>query len=394
MFTEQINTIADEIYPTLVEIRRAIHQNPELAFEEFETAKLVTSYLDKWGIEYESGISKTGIVAIIRGAKEGKTVALRADMDALPITENGTYDYHSKNSGKMHACGHDAHTAALLGSVYILNSLKQHISGNVKFIFQPAEEGVGGAKPMIDSGCLENPHVDAVVAGHVMSHFPVGSLMVKHGAIMASPDEFEIIIHGNGGHGAYPHRCIDPIVIAAQVVCALQSIVSRNINPLEPCVITVGYLHAGTATNIIPDTAIITGTARTLSTSVRDTIAMMIEQVAGGVITGMGGNYDYSFSYLYPPTINDDKVTDEFAASAGKIIGKENIIWGTEPSMGGEDFSFFLQERPGTFFHIGCGNSEKGFIHPIHSSQFNLDEECIKITAKCFSQFAIDFLTK
>jgi amidohydrolase len=392
MFTEEIKKISKEIQEKLINIRRTIHMHPELAFEEHATAQLIYNYLKDLDIEVTPGIAKTGVVGLIRSNQPGKTVAIRADMDALPMTEENECEYKSTVPGKMHACGHDVHVTCLLGAAEILSRLKGKLNGNIKLLFQPAEEGVGGALPMIEEGVLENPKVDACIAAHVWPDIPAGKIVVKNGPIMASPDDFEIIIKGKSGHGAMPHAAVDPIVIGCHVVNTLQTIVSRKIDPLNPAVISICYFHSGTCTNVIPDTATIKGTARTIDPELRRKIASLIEETVAGVVKAMGGEYEFDFKYLYPPTINDNIITDVLANSASKIIGKSNILWGREPSMGGEDFAYFAEKVPSTFFRLGCGNPEKGITHPIHSTKFDVDEDCIAVGASILTQFAVDYL--
>lgn len=394
MFTEEIKKISKEIQEKLINIRRTIHMHPELAFEEHATAQLIYNYLKDLDIEVTPGIAKTGVVGLIRSNQPGKTVAIRADMDALPMTEENECEYKSTVPGKMHACGHDVHVTCLLGAAEILSRLKGKLNGNIKLLFQPAEEGVGGALPMIEEGVLENPKVDACIAAHVWPDIPAGKIVVKNGPIMASPDDFEIIIKGKSGHGAMPHAAVDPIVIGCHVVNTLQTIVSRKIDPLNPAVISICYFHSGTCTNVIPDTATIKGTARTIDPELRRKIASLIEETVAGVVKAMGGEYEFDFKYLYPPTINDNIITDVLANSASKIIGKSNILWGREPSMGGEDFAYFAEKVPSTFFRLGCGNPEKGITHPIHSTKFDVDEDCIVAGASILAQFAVDYLNR
>jgi amidohydrolase len=391
MYSEKIKNISNEIFHKLVSIRRDIHMNPELAFEEYRTADLIHKYLKDLSIEHSTQIAKTGIVGIIPGRHPGKTIALRADMDALPVNEENDIDYKSRIPGKMHACGHDVHITCLLGAAEILKRLQDDLCGNVKLIFQPAEEGVGGALPMIEEGILDHPSVDACVAAHAWSDVPVGKVLVKYGPIMASPDEFEIIIKGKGSHGAMPHTAVDPIIIGCQVVNALQTIVSRRFDPLDPIALSICYFHAGTCENVIPDNAVIKGTVRTFDIELRKKAANLIEEITSGIVKSMGGEYEFLFKYLYPPTVNDKKITDILAQSASKIIGNQNIMWGDRPSMGGEDFAYFAERVPSTYFRLGCGNPEKGLIHPIHNSKFDVDEECIKIGAAILAQCAMDY---
>jgi len=318
--------LCDKYFPDMVKIRRTLHMYPETAFLEYRTSEYIKEVLKKLNIPYKS-VAKTGIVADITGSGAGKTLAFRADMDALDIYEENDVPYKSKTDGVMHACGHDAHMATLLGAAMVLNELKDKIKGKIRLIFQPAEEGDGGALPMIKEGALEG--VSAVVAAHVMSDIPCGKVLVKEGAIMASCDDFKITVIGRGGHGAYPHKTIDPIVIGANIVNGLQKIVSRKINPLEPCVITVGYFHAGTCTNVIPGTAEIGGTFRALSNEVRESLPKLIEECAKNQAKSFGGDCDVKFFFQFAPVINDKHITQEFAKSCKKAIGNENVIWGT-----------------------------------------------------------------
>lgn len=392
MSTKEIKLLADEVFGELIRVRRMIHQNPELAFDEHNTAAVIRAFLEREKIPYKDKVAGTGIAAFIEGSGEGPVVAVRADMDALPITEELESEYKSAIPGLMHACGHDAHIAAALGAGYILNRLRGRFRGGVKLIFQPGEEDAGGADPMIGEGVLDDPKVSAIVAGHVMPELPVGQIRIRHGAVMAAPDDFEIIIKGRGGHGAAPHNTVDPIVTACKVVDVLQSIVSRRIDPTNPCVISVCYFNAGNCNNVIPDTATIGGTVRTLEPGLRGRIEGMMRETVSAVAHSMGAECEFSFDYMYPPVINDRGITDAFALSSEKVVGRENVVWGDAPSMGGEDFAYFLEKIPGTFFHLGCGNEERGIIHPIHSARFDIDEGCIKVGAALFAQFAMDYL--
>ncbi len=392
MYTDTINTLSQTIKENLINIRREIHMYPETGYEETRTAALICKTLDKLNINYKSNIAKTGVVGIIKCKGPGKTLAIRADMDALPIIEDNNCSYKSQIHGKMHACGHDVHVASLLGAAEILSNLKDRLNGNIKLIFQPAEEMSGGALPMINEGVLKNPNVDACIAAHVWPEVEVGSIEVKHGPIMASPDEFTILIKGKGGHGAAPHTTIDPILMACRVIDGLQSIVSRNIDPVEPFVISACSIHSGSCFNVIPETATIQGTVRTLNPALREQVPSLIEKLVAGIVNLMGGKYEFDFNYLYPPTINDRKITDLLSQSASKIIGKDKLTFSDVPSMGGEDFAYFAERVPSTLFRLGSANKNKGIIHPLHSNKFDVDEDCISIASAILSQFAVDFL--
>ncbi|NLY43238.1 MAG: amidohydrolase [Clostridiaceae bacterium] len=394
MTTQEIRNISRQIENKLISIRRKLHMHPELAFEEAETSRFICNYLKELGIEVTDNIAKTGVVGLIRSGYPGKTIALRADMDALPILEENNCAYASTIPGKMHACGHDVHVTCLLGAAEVLMRLKDKIKGNIKLIFQPAEEGAGGALPMIEEGILSNPSVDACIAAHVWPEVPVGKIEVKQGPIMASPDDFELIIKGKGGHGAEPHATVDPISIGCQVVNALQTIVSRRMDPLMPAVISICSFQSGSCTNVIPDIAVLKGTARTFDPAMRKKMADMIEEIAGGIIKAMGGDYELNYRYLYPPTINDSTITNMLAASAVKIVGAENVLWSEKPSMSGEDFAYFAERVPSSLFRLGCSNPAKGISASLHSPTFDVDEKCIAIGTSVLAQFALDFLNQ
>jgi amidohydrolase len=390
--TDEINGILLDAYPELVEARRRIHMYPELAFNEEKTAELVAGYLRSLGVETTTGIAKTGVVGLIRGACEGATVALRADMDALPVTEENDCGYKSRVPDAMHACGHDVHVACLLGAAKVLSKIKDKLKGNVKLIFQPAEEGVGGALPMIKEGVLENPHVDACAALHVWPDMPAGKAAVHYGTIYSARDSFEIAIKGKGGHGAMPHLAVDPIITGALVVNALYSLVNKKINALNPVVLSICTFNAGTCENIIPDKALITGTVRTVDDETKEKIPAVMEKIIAGVTEGSGTGYEFDFREGYPATINDDRITDIIVDSASKIIGADNVQICRRPIMVSEDFSFFSRSVPGTYFRLGCADNESGVSHPLHSPKFNVDEKCIITGAGILAQFAYDYL--
>lgn len=381
----------------IIENRRHIHQNPELSFKEFNTMRYVCSQLDEIGVSYTQGIAETGILVCINGEKQTespKTLLIRADMDALPICEVSDKPYRSINDGIMHACGHDAHTAILIEVCRVLNAFKADFSGTVKLVFQPGEETRGGAKPMIDSGVLKNPDTDACIALHMDPDIPSGKIRVKPGSLYASPDDFYITVIGRGGHGAEPHRCIDPIAVSAEIINALMNIVSREIDPFDEAVVSVGSIHSGTATNIIPDTAEISGTARSLTNEVRAQLKKRIGETAQGICAAHGAKCEYSFSELFPPLINDRELSERLYRVACRIIGEENCIFGGRATMAGEDFSYFSQERPSVLFKLGCRNEELGIIAPIHHNKFDIDESTMKYGAAVFCEFAVDFLNR
>ncbi len=369
----------NEIFSELVEIRRDFHANPELSEKEFRTSDKICEILKNLNIEYTKNVAETGIVGIIRGKKGGKTVAARADIDALPIVEKNDVPYKSKNCGVMHACGHDIHTTVLIGVAKILKELELELEGNVKLLFQPAEETVGGAKRMVQEGCLKNPDVDYVVGLHVQSYIDAGKIELKYGKLNAQTDELIITIIGKSGHGAYPDTSIDAIVIAANVITALQTLVSRNISPLNSVVLSLGQINGGTKNNIICDSVEIKGILRTLDSETRDYAIKRIQEITTNICDAYGGNCLIEIKDGYRYLINSDEVVDIIYNTAKEIIGEENIQFKEMPSMGGEDFSYFMDDNvKGAFYHLGCGNKEKGITSPLHSDSFDVDENCIK----------------
>ncbi|BAZ07904.1 M20 metallopeptidase family protein [Calothrix sp. NIES-3974] len=374
------------LQPQLVEWRRNFHQKPELGFQEQLTAEFICQKLKAWGIEHESGIAKTGIVAIIRGEKPGfgKVLAIRADMDALPIQEQNQVPYRSQHDGIMHACGHDGHTAIALGTAYYLHQHRDRFNGIVKIIFQPAEEGPGGAKPMITAGVLKNPDVDAIIGLHLWNNLPLGTVGVRSGALMAAVECFDCTILGQGGHGAMPHQTVDSIVVAAQVVNALQTIVSRNVNPLDAAVVTIGELHAGTKRNVIADTARMSGTIRYFNPDLADFFQNKIETVIAGVCASNGAKYDFQHYRLYPPVINHPDITHLVQSVATQVVETPLGVVPECQTMGGEDMSFFLQEVPGCYFFLGSANPQLNLAYPHHHPRFDFDETALAMGVEIF----------
>ena len=364
--------------------RRHLHAHPELGMQEFETSKFVANRLRELGLEVTTGIATTGVVGLLRGGRPGKTVLLRADMDALPIDEQNEVAYKSLTSGVMHACGHDGHTAILLNAARVLTERRHKLAGNVKFLFQPCEERPpGGAKPMIAEGVLENPHVDAVFGLHLAQEMPVGTISAQAGPIMAAADMFRIDITGKGGHAAYPHLCVDAALIAAQVLVALHAIVSREVKPTEPAVITVGMIQAGSAPNVIPGTALLRGTVRTFDKELRQSLAKRVEEVAVNVATAMRGEAVTNYEFGYPATVNESTMTDLVAGVAADIVGADRILT-RDQAMGGEDFSYFLEQRPGCFFNLGTRNEDRGLIWGHHHPRFDIDEAALPVGINMF----------
>lgn len=391
--SEQINRIEAE----LKENRRYIHMHPELSFREYNTSSFIQKKLDEMGIKYVSGIAENGICAYIYGNKNiesesMKSILIRADMDALPIDEVSDKPYKSQNKNVMHACGHDAHVAVLLGVCKVLNNFKDKFGGVVKAVFQPGEETSGGALPMIEEGVLENPHTDVCVALHCDSDLDCGTIRVKPGSLYASPDDFRITVKGKGGHGAEPHNCIDPIMISASIIQALNNLISRETDPFDNAVISVGSIHGGSATNIIPDSVEIQGTARSLTNEVRGFLKRRIGETAEGICKTFGAECEYEYTELFPPLINDEKLAEDVYDSACRSIGKDKCFWGGAPTMAGEDFSYFSQNRPSVLFKLGCRNKSLGIVSPIHHSSFDIDENCLKTGVKVFVGFVLDYL--
>lgn len=391
-FKEEAISIKDE----LISIRRRLHENPELGMEEYKTSKFIKGFLKNEGIEFTE-VAKTGVCGLIRGTKGdnlNKTIALRGDIDGLPILDKKSCDYSSKIEGKMHACGHDGHTTILLGAAKLLNKNKHLFSGNVKFFFEPAEETIGGARFMINDGVLENPRVDCVCGLHVEETLECGTIMIKEGVVNAASDQFTIKINGSGGHGAYPHTTVDPIVIASHIVLALQTIVSREINTSNPAVITVGSIHGGTAQNIIPEEATISGIIRTMSKEDRGFAKERLIEIVEGICKSSRATADINIEESYPNLYNDEYMVKLFKNSAEKILGKENILVQKYPKMGVESFAYFANERPGVFYFLGSGNKEKNIIYPAHSSLFDIDEECLPLGVAMQCQMAVEYLTR
>lgn len=383
---------AGQFEDEVIEIRRKIHSNPELSFKEFETSKLVASKLKSLGIEVRTNVGGTGVVGLLKGAKKGKVVGLRADMDALPVSEDVDVSFKSKNPGSMHACGHDTHVAMLLGAAMLLAKHKKDLAGSVKFLFQPAEEhgGSGGAKPMIEDGAMRNPKVDYVFGLHIMSDTPSKTFALRGGALMAAPDSFTITVLGKGGHGSQPNKAIDPIFVAAHVITALQGVKSRMMEQTKPLVVSVCSIHSGTKDNIIPDDAVLQGTIRTLDEAFRVKAKKYVARVTNSVCKAFGARCKVEFMEdAYPVTYNDEKVAKRAFKILRQIKGTKTIE--IEPIMGGEDFSRFLQKAPGVFYFLGTRNKERGCVAPNHSSKFKVDEEVLKYGSVSLAKLAMEF---
>ncbi|MEW8956327.1 M20 family metallopeptidase [Clostridium sp.] len=381
-----------KIEKEIIEIRRDFHQHPEIGFEEFRTSGKIKEFLEKEGIPYRE-VAGTGVCAIIEGKEKGKTIALRGDIDGLPLEDKKDASYKSKIEGRMHACGHDAHTSILLGAAKILNSHKDKIKGNVKLLFEPAEETVGGARFMIKEGVLEEPYVDCILGLHVAEQIEVGKVGIKYGVFNAASNPFTIKIKGKGGHGAHPEDTVDPIVIACHVVTALQTIVSREIAPVYPGVVTVGAIHGGTAQNIIPSEVEIKGIMRTLTNEHRELVKRRLVEITEGICKAMRGDSEIDIEESYPCLYNDDKVMNHLKISAEKVLGKENINILEHPSMGVESFAYFSNERPSAFYFLGVQNKEKGIVNPAHGCYFDIDEKSLALGIAIQCTAAFDYLT-
>lgn len=370
------------LYPKLVELRRDFHMYPEVSLQEIETPKKIVNYLENLDVEVRTGVGGNGVVGTIRGGKPGKTIALRADFDALPIQDQKKVPYKSKIPGVMHACGHDLHTAALLGVANVLSQVKDDIEGDVVLIHQFAEEvAPGGAEAMIRDGCLDG--VDEIYGAHVWADDPIGHLLFHDGYTMAAADTFDITISGKGGHGAMPHQTVDPIVIASHVILSLQQIASRITDPLKSVVVTVGSIHSGDAHNVIADQAIIKGTVRTFDNEVRDRAESMISQLSDMTCKAYGAQAEVHYNRGHMALKNHKDQTEKASSLARSLFGAKNVF-DKEPIMGAEDFSFYLNEVPGTFFFVGGRNPEINAVYPHHHPNFDVDERAILNIGKMF----------
>lgn len=376
----------------LAGLRTAIHRHPELGHEEFETAALVERTLAELGVPSRR-MAGTGVVALVEGASPGACVGLRADMDALPIQDAKTGDVRSLIPGVMHACGHDAHTACLLGAARLLAANKKFFSGSVKLLFQPAEESDGGALPMIQEGAMDAPRVEAMFGLHTDPSCETGRVRVADGCVHAASDGFDIVIKGGGGHGAYPHTAADVLYTACMCVNALQSVVSRSVPPLEPAVVTVGELHAGTARNIIPTRAALSGTIRTLSPETRGLVIRRVREIVDGVCRANGADFEFSLIPGYPMLINDPAVTALVRETAAAMLGAENVGQAA-PSLGVEDFAYFAERIPSCFFNLGVRSEAKGIVHPLHAALYDADPDALPIGAALMASAAAAFLSK
>ncbi|MEM4098066.1 MAG: amidohydrolase [Candidatus Micrarchaeaceae archaeon] len=375
----------------IIELRELLHSQPELAHREFSTNKILLEYLQKLDLDIKSPVAGTGIIATLRGKGKGKTVAIRADMDALPIQEENNLPFKSLHDGIMHACGHDAHMSMVYGAIKVLSDLKDQFDGNIRVIFQPAEEEgtLGGAKPMIEEGALKD--VDYILGMHVWEDLPEGKIGYKAGPLLASADMFNAMIIGKGGHAASPHMAVDPIVISARIIETLQTIASREIDPLESVVITIGSINGGSAPNVIPERVELRGTIRTLNNEIRNTMEQRLKRIFDGITRSSNATFDLRYIYGYPATINDKKVTEIVKESLSNLFGADTIVE-VKPTLAGEDFSYYLQRTPGTYLVLGLYNEKLGYIYPTHNPKFNLNENILPIGAAALVESALTLL--
>ncbi|RDV28700.1 M20 family metallopeptidase [Lysinibacillus capsici] len=387
---EKLFTLLDANYNEMVGIRRHLHEYPELSFEEVETPSYIATFHRELGHVVREGVGGRGVVAILRGGKPGKTVALRADFDALAIQEENDVPYKSKIAGKMHACGHDGHTATLLGLAKALNAMRDQIEGNVVFIHQHAEEvAPGGAKPMIEDGCLEG--VDVIFGTHLWAPTPLGEILVKDGAIMAAADKVEITVQGKGGHGAEPHHSIDAVTLASQFVVNAQQLVSRRIDPLKSAVLTIGHFEAINPFNVIADRVVLAGTIRTFEEEVRIQMEQELEAVLNATCLAFGASYEYRYTRGYPPVYNHQRETEFLEQLASTVPGVDQVIT-CPPFMIGEDFAYYLEKVPGTFFFTGAKKPEWETAYPHHHARFDFDERAMLIAAKTLGKATLTYL--
>lgn len=386
---EKIQELSAQIFDKVVGFRQHLHANPELSFHEYETSKFIKQQLTDWGISFTE-MANTGVVGLIKGIKPSdKIIALRADMDALPILEANDKPYKSKNEGVMHACGHDVHSSSLLGTAYILNQLKEEFGGTIKLIFQPAEELLpGGASIMIKEGVLENPKPQHIVGQHVMPLIESGKVGFRSGIYMASTDELYVTVTGKGGHGAQPHQNIDPVLITAHILVALQQIVSRRSDPRLPSVLSFGKMNANGATNIIPNEVKLEGTFRTLNEDWRNEAHQLMKKMAEGIAESMGGSCDFDIHRGYPFLINEEKLTANARAFAEDFLGKENVI-DLDIWMAAEDFAYYSQVTDACFYRLGTGNEAKKTTYSVHTPNFDIDEDALKTSTGLMAYIAL-----
>lgn len=381
-----------QIQDELTEWRRTFHEYPELGFQEERTSIIVADYLENLGLEVQTNVGKTGVVGLLRGKRPGKTIGLRADMDALPIQEDNQVEYRSKIAGVAHLCGHDAHTSMLMGAAKLLTERGQPEQGNIKFVFQPAEEGLAGADAMIQDGLLEyEPRIDAMAALHVDPFQDTGQLSVTRGVAGASTDTIELKIIGKGGHAARPHQAVDAIVVAAQVINGIQYIASRLVDPLETVVVTIGKIEGGFMENVIAPEVNMKGTIRTLSPEVRAQVPQLLHQTISGITASLGASYELTIHKGYPPVVNHDEMLDLIIETSEQLFEEVRWEYG-KASTGGEDFAFYSEKVPAAMFRLGISNGQSETRYPLHHPQFDLDEQALPIGAAMLAAIGLHYI--
>jgi amidohydrolase len=394
MLLPTIQKLSQQYAAEVISFRRHLHTHPELSYQEFNTAKYIAQKLKEFGLNPQEGVAQTGVVVLIEGNNPStKTIALRADIDALPITEQNVVDYKSINPGVMHACGHDVHTSSLLGTAKILQAIKDHFEGSIKLIFQPGEEkNPGGASIMIKEGVLQNPAPTSIIGQHVFPLLPVGKIGFREGKYMASSDEIYLKVIGKGGHGATPELTIDPVVIASHIIIALQQVISRNASPKQPTVLTFGKITADGATNIIPDEVNVAGTFRALDETWRADGLTKIKKMAEGIAEGMGGRCEVDIHHGYPYLENSPQLTQRIKQAAAEYVGSENVV-DIDLTLGSEDFAYYSQLIPASFYRLGTRNEAKGITSYVHTPTFDIDEDALAIAPGLMAWMAISELT-
>lgn len=393
MKSEKMIALASQLQEELIQVRRKIHSHPELGHEEYETAAFLQEQLSGLDLEVQGNVAETGVVALLRGGKEGKTILLRADIDALPIQEKTGLPFTSECDGKMHACGHDAHAAVLIGAAKILVERKDQLKGNVKFVFQPAEEiSPTGSACMLQAGVMENPRVDAVAATHMWPDLPAGQYGIRTGAVMAAPDFFRLELKGSGSHGSQPEKGVDPILMGHEIYGAFQNIPIRFAGVLNPVVVSVTRFCAGTCNNAFPDTGVLEGTVRSYDEALRNQIPEVMEEIVRSTVNRYGASYEFHYRKGPMAVVNDERMARLAVDSVTKLYGEGAVADTPYPAMTGEDFSLYMQQAPGVFFWTGVKNSEKGSIYPLHDPRFTIDESVLWRTAAVMAQLALDYL--
>jgi len=384
----RLDVAAARVSPDLVELRKTLHQHPELAFEEYETARAVKAFLERLGLSVKTGVGKTGVVAVLEGAQPGRTIGIRADMDALPIHEQTGLPFASKLAGKMHACGHDVHTVIALGVAAALAEIKDLVKGRIKFIFQPAEETLSGARAMIADGALEDPKLDLILGYHNWPAVPAGKVGYNAGAVTSAADAFDVTLRGRDGHGAHPHLAVDALAAGAYFVAQLQTVVSREVKPVSPAVVTVGEFHAGRARNVIAGAAELKGIVRTLEPGLSERIEAAVRRMLEGIKTGMRVDYTLAWNRMAPALRNDPQVLKRVLSSAREALGADNVLELPEPSMGSEDFAWFAERVPAA--HLRIGSKIDGLDTAIHRSDYDCNELAIPVGIKVLARAALD----